>query len=99
VALVAAVLLALLVLHQPWDWLVVLLGGGVELGEATFWWHWSHRRRAAAGVEALVGRVVEVDEDGWARVAGERWHVRGAGPGERGRVLAVDGLTLVVERD
>jgi membrane-bound ClpP family serine protease len=96
-ALVVAVLLAIFVLDGPAEWLVVAAGGAVEVGEAWFWWRWTHRRRAVVGVEALVGRVVEVDEDGWARVAGERWRVRGARPGERGRVVGLDGLTLVVE--
>jgi membrane protein implicated in regulation of membrane protease activity len=38
-----------------------------------------------------------VDADGWLRLNGERWRVRGGAPGERVRVVAIDGLTLVVE--
>jgi membrane protein implicated in regulation of membrane protease activity len=98
VAFVVAVLLAIFVLDEPWDWLAVAGGGAIELGEAWFWWRWSHRRRAAVGAEALVGRVGQVDADGWLRVNGERWRVRDAGPGDRVRVVAVDGLTLVAER-
>jgi membrane protein implicated in regulation of membrane protease activity len=97
VALVAGILLALFVVDGAWEWAAVAGGGAVELGEAWFWWRWSHRRRAAVGVEALVGRVAEVDADGWLRLNGERWRVRGAGPGERVRVVGVEGLTLVVE--
>jgi membrane protein implicated in regulation of membrane protease activity len=74
------------------------VGAAVELGESWFWWRWSRRHGPAVGAEALVGRVAVVDDDGWIRVDGERWRVRGAEPGERVRVLAVDGLELVVER-
>ena len=97
-AFVVALLLVVFVVHGAWQYAVLIGGGAVEIGEAWFWWHWTHRRRSVVGVEALLGRVVEVDDDGWARVAGERWHVRGADAGEHARVVAVDGLTLVVER-
>jgi membrane protein implicated in regulation of membrane protease activity len=98
-AFVVGVLLALFVVDGAWDWVVVAGGAAIELGEAGFWWRWTHRHSAVVGVETLVGQIVEVDRDGWARVAGERWRVRGGGPGERVRVVAVDGLTLVVERN
>jgi membrane protein implicated in regulation of membrane protease activity len=98
-ALVVGILLALFVVDGVWQYVVVAVGGAIEIVEAGFWWRWTHRRRPAVGVEALVGRVVEVDEDGWARVAGERWRVRGAQPRESARVVGVDGLTLLVERE
>jgi len=98
VALVVGILLALFVVDGAWEYAVVAGGGAIELGEAWFWWRWSHRRRPAVGVEALLGRVVEVDDDGWVHAAGERWRVRGAAAGERARVIGVDGLTLVVEK-
>jgi membrane protein implicated in regulation of membrane protease activity len=97
VALLAAILVALFVTDGALDYVVIAVGASVELGESWAWWRWSRRRRAAVGVETLVGRVVEIDVDGWARVDGERWAVSGAGPGERVRVVAVDGLTLRVE--
>jgi membrane-bound ClpP family serine protease len=97
VALLAAILVAVFVTDGALDYVVILLGASIELGESWAWWSWSKRRRAAVGVETLVGRIVEIDADGWARVDGERWAVRGAGRGERARVVAVDGLTLVVE--
>ena len=96
-ALLVAIALALFVLPDPWGFVAVAGSGVVEVGEAVFWVRWTRRRRAAVGVEALVGRVVEIDADGWARVAGERWRVRGAAPGERARIAGVDGLTLVVD--
>jgi membrane protein implicated in regulation of membrane protease activity len=77
--------------------LVAIVGGGtVEVGEAWLWWRWTHRRRPAVGVETLVGRVVDVRE-GWTEVVGERWRVSGVESGPA-TVVAVEGLTLVVER-
>jgi membrane protein implicated in regulation of membrane protease activity len=97
VALLAAILVAVFVTDGALDYVVIAVGASVELGESWFWWRWSRRRRAAVGVETLVGRIVAIDADGWARVDGERWRVRGAGPGERAQVVGVDGLILVVE--
>jgi len=63
----------------------------------------ARRRSVVSGVEDMVGAtgvVTSTDADGtWAQVQGERWRVRGAAPlavGARVRVVAVDGLTLVV---
>jgi len=96
-ALVVGILLALFVLDGPWEWAAVAGGGAIELGEAWFWWRWTHRARPAVGREALIGAEAVVGEDGWVRVQGERWRATGAEPGQRVRVIAVDGLTLVVE--
>jgi membrane protein implicated in regulation of membrane protease activity len=97
-ALVVGVLLALFVVDGGWEWAAVATGGAIEIGEAWFWWRWTHRRRPVVGAEALVGRVVDVGDAGWTRVAGERWRVRGAMPGDRARIVSIDGLTLVVEK-
>jgi len=100
-ALLVGILLAVFVLDGPWEWAAVAGGGAIELGEAWFWWRWSHRRRAAVGAEALVGRTAKVVGTDWVRIHGELWQARGADglePGSEVRVLAVDGLTLVVER-
>ena len=100
-ALVVGILLAVFVVDGVWQWAAVAAGAAIEFGEAGFWWRWSHRRRSAVGAEALVGRTAEAVGDGWVRVHGELWRAVGATglePGERVRVLAVDGLTLVVER-
>jgi membrane-bound serine protease (ClpP class) len=60
-------------------------------------------RPPASGVSTMVGLVGEVLEtdgqDAWAVLQGERWQVRterALRPGERVRVLRVDGLTLGV---
>lgn len=97
-ALVVALLLVAFVVPAPWSY--VLLGTAIVYEVGTTWagWRWSRSRPDVVGAAALVGRVVRVDREGWARVHGERWQVRGAAPGEEARVVAVDGLTLVVER-
>ena len=66
----------------------------------------ARRRPVVSGREALVGATGEMLEDcereGWARVQGENWRVRGARPlrrGERVRVRALDGLVLEVVPD
>ena len=79
------------------EWVAVGTGGAIELGEAWFWWRWSHRRRSTVGVEALVGLVGEMASNDWVRVNGELWRARGGEAGERVRVRAVEGLTLEVE--
>jgi membrane-bound serine protease (ClpP class) len=51
------------------------------------------------GADAVV--LGDFEEEGWARVRGERWRVRSAQPmrdGERARVVAVSGLTLSIEK-
>ena|SRR5438105_1289212 len=99
-ALLVGILLAVFVFNGPLEWVAVGAGGAVELGEAWFWWRWSHRRRPAIGAEALVGAIAEVADDGWVRVHGELWRARGAEgmtPAEHVRICEVDGLTLVVE--
>ena len=102
--LIVSLLLAIFVLEEPWSWLVVVVGGLLELGESWFYIRWSQKRRPDVGVEALIGRraVVSADcrPDGQVRVAGELWHARceaGASAGEEVVVREVDGLTLVVE--
>ena len=102
--LLVALALAILVLEEPWSWVVVGLGAAWELAETTLIVRWSQRRRSVVGGEALVGRQAVVAADcmpaGQVRVAGELWQARcaaGAGVGDDVVVRAVDGLTLVVE--
>jgi membrane-bound serine protease (ClpP class) len=75
---------------------VVLLGGGMALR--------ARQRPVVSGREDMIGargRVLSVQAgQTWAEVNGERWkvHSREAlAPGQRVRVLALDGLTLQVQ--
>ncbi len=103
-ALVTAILLAVFVLPRHWGIVAVVTGGLIEGAESWFWIRWSQRRRAAVGAEALVGATAKVLSEcmpvGQVRVHGELWRARceaGAPVGDEVRVVAVDGLTLVVE--
>jgi membrane protein implicated in regulation of membrane protease activity len=94
----------LLVLPGPWNWIAFgacIIGFGGEVG---FWNHRVRSRKAATGVQTLVGKTATVTQScrprGQVRVAGELWEARcdaGADPGDRVRVAEVQGLTLVVE--
>jgi membrane protein implicated in regulation of membrane protease activity len=105
VALVVGVLLAVFVLEGAWDFVAIAGGLAIEVGEAGFWWRWTHRRRPAVGAEALVGLQGVVVEPcrplGRVRLQGELWTARcegGADVGEQVRVRGLEGLTLAVER-
>jgi membrane-bound serine protease (ClpP class) len=100
VALTVALLLAVFVLPRPWGLAVVAVGALVEVAESVFWVRWSRRGRVQVGVETLVGAEGETRAGGYVFVNGELWRAQGAeelAAGSRVRVLAVEGLTLVVE--
>jgi len=103
--LVGAILLAVFVLPQPWRLPVILLAAVVEVAETGFWLWYSRRRRVQMGPETLVGSTGQVvtpcTPQGQVRVQGELWRAHcaeGAAAGEEVRVVALDGLTLLVER-
>ena len=102
--LVAAILLAIFVLEEPWSWVVVLAAAAFELAEATFLIWWSKRGKTVVGAETLIGRsaivAAECRPTGQVRIGGELWQARcepGAEIGEEVIVRALEGLTLVVE--
>jgi membrane-bound serine protease (ClpP class) len=104
VAFLVALGLAIFVLPSPWGLVAVVAGAVVEVGEAVFLWRYSHRRAPAVGADALIGSAAVVTTEcrplGHVRVKGELWQARcdeGAAEGATVRVLAVDGLLLVVE--
>jgi membrane-bound serine protease (ClpP class) len=100
VALIVALLLAVFVVPHPWGVVAVAVGALVEVGESLFWVHWSRRRRAQVGVETLIGEAADVRAGGYVFVNGELWRAHGAEhlpPGTRVRIVAVEGLALVVE--
>ena len=97
--LLAGILLAIFVVPWPWGLATVIGGGALDIGESLLLLHWSRRRRAVTGSEALVGRRAIVASPTHVRIAGELWQARSEGalvPGEEVEVSAVDGLTLEV---
>ena len=103
--LLGAILLAFFVLPTEWAIPVVILGAIVEVGETFFWLWYSRRRRVQVGAETLIGERAEVVTRcaplGQVRLQGELWRARCDEIAERGeqvRVVALDELTLVVER-
>jgi membrane-bound serine protease (ClpP class) len=76
----------------------------LELAEAALLISWSKRRQAVVGAETLIGRnalvAAECKPVGQVRIGGELWQARcepGAEIGDEVVVIALDGLTLVVE--
>lgn len=64
----------------------------------------SLRRPVVSGVEAMIGAPAVAlegfEREGWVRAFGERWRARSSAPlacGDQARVVAVEGLLLVVE--
>jgi membrane-bound serine protease (ClpP class) len=106
VVLLGTILLAILVVPYPWNVPLVAAGGLWEAAETLFWVRWSQRRRARVGAEALVGKTASVverlDPDGRVQIHGELWSARTTSgeplaPRTEVRVLALEGLVLVVE--
>jgi membrane protein implicated in regulation of membrane protease activity len=103
--LVLALIAAILWLPTPWNYLVVIGAGIVEVVEVTFFIWYSKRRRATTGAEALPGRrgtVIEACRPiGQIRVDGELWRAsceEGADPGETVIVESLGpNLTLIVK--
>src|SRR5256885_3389602 len=100
--LLGGILLAVFVVPWPWG-IATVLGGGVPgIAESLLLLRWSRRRRAITGAEALVGSSGSVATPTQVRVAGELWRARSRDelvPGDEVRILAVDGMTLTVERE
>jgi membrane protein implicated in regulation of membrane protease activity len=104
--LIAAVLFAVFVLPFGWGVAAVAGAAALEVVEVFFWIWLSKRYRIQVGAETLVGDratvVTPCRPTGQVRVQGELWQARcreGADVGETVRVVELDGLTLVVERE
>jgi membrane-bound serine protease (ClpP class) len=81
--------------------IVAPVGAAMALIAGTLAWKLSVsvRQPLRAGGYSLIGEVGEVREDGTVLVQGELWKATSAAPlvpGDRARVLAVHGLTLIV---
>lgn len=102
-ALLIAILVAVFLLPWPWSGVAVVAAAVWEALSAAFGIWYSRRGQPRVGPESLVGTSGEVVEAcrplGRVRLGGELWRARceeGAAVGERVRVQAVEGLTLVV---
>ena len=102
--LLALAIAGLFVLPDPWRLVVLVAAALVEVGEVWFWIRFLRRYRVTTGAEGLIDETAEVlercDPEGRVRVRGEIWNARSAialERGERARITAVDGLTLVLE--
>jgi membrane-bound serine protease (ClpP class) len=101
-ALTVAIILAF---FAPWPWnlIAVVSGVAIEAIELTWGLRLARRWRPQTGAEAMVGQLAEVvarcRPTGQVRVHGELWEARcaeGADVGQKVRIEALDGLTLVV---
>lgn len=99
-----AVLLAIFVIPDPWRYPVIGLAVLIEAAETFFWIRVLRRQPVTTGPDAMVGELGRVvtpcDPIGEVRLHGELWRARcepHAEVGQRVRVCAREGLTLVVE--
>jgi len=99
-----ALVLAIFVLPSPWGIVAVVVGAVLDFGETGLFLWWSRRRRAAVGVQTLVGKTGVTVGDLWpvgqVKVDGEIWRARCEGGCDAGTaivVLGVEGLTLDVK--
>lgn len=102
--LILAIVLALIFLPWPWSLAVIVAVAIFELSLMTFGIRYTRRRRAAVGVETLVGETAEaitaLTPNGQVRLNGEIWEAHSSrvhASGETVRVRAVNGLTLEVD--
>ena len=102
--LLALAIGGLFLLPSPWSVLLLAAAAVVEVGEVFAWRRFLRRYRVRTGAEGLVGEPAEViaacAPEGAVRMRGEIWRARStrpAAPGDRVRVLGLDGLTLEVE--
>jgi membrane-bound serine protease (ClpP class) len=101
--LLLSVLLATFVVRWPWSLVIVSVGVVVEVGEVVWGRRLAKRWRPRTGPEAMIGKRAKVVStcrpDGQVRVQGELWEAScalGADIGDKVRIEALEGLTLVV---
>jgi membrane-bound serine protease (ClpP class) len=103
-----ALVVAVLFLSAPWNWILVIGVALVDLAETGAFVWWSRRRRRltkpAVGAEDLVGRtavaVSALAPEGQVKLLGELWSARCSQPvatGTRVVVRSVDALVLEVD--
>jgi membrane-bound serine protease (ClpP class) len=102
--LVLGAVLALVFLAWPWNAVTIAAAAASEFGVNVVQMRWMRRRRAAVGVETLVGTtalaLTPLAPDGQVKINGEIWRAHAdhaVQPGQPVRVRAINGLTLEVE--
>jgi membrane protein implicated in regulation of membrane protease activity len=99
VALLIGGTLAVLFVPFPW-WIAIVAGlAAFEIIEFRIW-RWAVRELPRSNTEALVGRVGVLTGDGRVRIHGTTYPARvmEGESGDRVRVEALEGMTLVVRR-
>lgn len=105
--LLIAGLVLLFLLPTPWNLIALLVGLVLWLGEVFAIWRLVRKKQVQTGVQTLIGRTATVIAPcrplGQVRLGGESeiWRARcaaGADRGETVHVVAIDQLTLIVER-
>jgi membrane protein implicated in regulation of membrane protease activity len=101
-------LVLLFLLEPPWNVIALLIGLVLWLGEVFAIWRLVRKKQVQAGAETLVGRTATVIAActplGQVRLSGESeiWRAHCAEGAERGetvKVVGIDQITLIVERD
>jgi len=94
----------LILLPSPWNLVAFLVLVPLWVLELLGWNRTVKRRRRVVGAQTLIDKeavaISPCAPDGQVRVDGEIWQARcaaGARTGDRLRVIARDGLTLIVE--
>ena len=98
-----AVILALVLLPDPWGWVVVGIAVAIDALEIIIWLRW-RGRSSMTGASGMLGArataLTACRPEGRVQVSGQIWKARcaeGAESGDEVVVTAVDGLVLSVE--
>ena len=104
--ILVAGLICLFLLPHPWNGAAFAAAIVWEIAHIAIFVWYSKRGCAQVGIETLIGRSALVISacapTGQVKLGGETWIARcetGAAAGQRVHVQAVDGLTLLVERE
>ena len=99
-------LICLFLLPHPWNGATFAAALVWEIAHIPFFVWYSKRGRAQVGIQTLIGQsalvVTACFPTGQVKLGGEAWIARcetGATAGQKVHVQAVDGLTLLVERE
>jgi membrane-bound serine protease (ClpP class) len=99
-------IVGLFFIPDPWRLVILVIAAMIEVLEVFFWIKFLRRYRVTTGAEGMLGETAQaigsLDPEGQVRFRGEIWNARSNAPvaeGDEVRVAAVEGLTLVVERE